>query len=98
MTGVVFIWWVRCIIPESSLLLNMLVNTVLRCIVGYEAYLDEAVIWSSTWADHISRLLSRLVAVNLALNQGGSYLHIFGLWKQVCPVGPKIEVFDDPST
>lgn len=89
-----------------------LVNTVLKGVDGCEAYLDDVVISSFSWSDHISKLnavFSRLVAANLTLNLAKcefgqatvTYLgKIVGCGK-VCPVEAKLEAlinFSVPAT
>uniref|UniRef100_A0A3B3H3T2 Gypsy retrotransposon integrase-like protein 1 n=1 Tax=Oryzias latipes TaxID=8090 RepID=A0A3B3H3T2_ORYLA len=89
-----------------------LINTVLRDVSGCEAYLDDVVVCSSCWPDHLSQLSDvflRLTKANLTLNLAKcvfgqatvTYLGKVVGCGQVCPVEAKIEAivnFCVPST
>lgn len=75
---------------------QLLVNKVLEGVVGCEAYLDDLVIYSSTWSQHLTQLgyvFKWLMAANLTLNLSN---YEFGLATvvghgHVSPVGVKVE-------
>lgn len=89
-----------------------LVNTVLKGVVDCEAYLDDVVIYSSTWSQHVVQLkevFNRLVAANLTLNLAKcefgqatvTYLGKVVGHGKVCPIGAKVEAivnFGVPTT
>uniref|UniRef100_A0A9J8CV35 Gypsy retrotransposon integrase-like protein 1 n=1 Tax=Cyprinus carpio carpio TaxID=630221 RepID=A0A9J8CV35_CYPCA len=79
-----------------------LVNKVLEGVAGCEAYLDDVVIYSSTWSQHLAQLgdvFKRLKAANLTLNLSKcefgqatvTYLGKVVGHGHVSPVGAKVE-------
>lgn len=89
-----------------------LVNKVLRDVADCEAYLDDVVIYSSDWSQHLTQLeevFSRLAAANLTLNLAKcefgqatvTYLgKVVGCGK-VCPISAKVDAilnFGVPSS
>ncbi|XP_073721213.1 uncharacterized protein [Misgurnus anguillicaudatus] len=89
-----------------------LVNKVLEGVVGCEAYLDDLVIFSSTWSQHLVQLeevFKRLMAANLTLNLSKcefgqatvTYLGKVVGHGHVSPIGAKVEAivnFPVPSS
>ncbi len=83
-----------------------LVNSVLYGMHGCEAYLDDVVLYSNTWTDHLSQireLFSHLAAANLTINLANvnfgkarvTYLGKVVGGRQVRPVEVKIELSVD---
>ena len=79
-----------------------LVNLVLKGVAGCEAYLDDIVIYSSTWSRHIAQVeevFGRLAAANLTVNLAKcefgqatvAYLGKVVGRGVVCPIGAKVE-------
>lgn len=89
-----------------------LVNKVLEGVAGCEAYLDDLIIYSSTWSQYLAQLgdvLKRIKAANLTLNLSKcefsqatvTYLRKVVGHGHVSPVGAKVEAivnFPVPSS
>lgn len=102
----------HCTLHNASAPFQHLVNTVLRGVPNCEAYLDDVVIFSSEWPQHISELkevCDRLATAILTLDHAKcefrqateTYLSkVVGCGK-VCPISVKVDAilsFDVPGS
>ncbi|XP_069986300.1 uncharacterized protein [Penaeus vannamei] len=99
-----------CVLPfglrTAPATFQRLINSIIAGIDGCKAYLDDVIIYTNSWKDHVAKLqalFDRLTKANLTINLAKSdfaqakvtYLGYTVGQGQVCPLSGKIEAIDN---